>query len=334
MVRGRHRRRLLVVVPTAVIAGFAVLEGGASFLQYKSLYGVWPTTAVWVLVISIALLIGAFGTPATRGRNWAIGGSGAVAVVTAACLTAALVAGGTGPTHPNAAPPPARSAVTTTAAASSSAPSGDGLVSAGDPCGAAALVSRPLPDVQVCVVYWCKGTVYRPDGTEDHRHLQIKLRPRITNNSAQPVPIGNGNPSALRLLVRSPLLPTGWSPPTRTAAAGDRPVLVQWNGEQVWAVPPNVNGDAHLTAGSYYTGFATDWHTDTVAPGSSYFSPLTYGPDKTPDETGDLVFQLPVDAAGQVDIVGFAVVTPSATPVVLAVTPRADWPQPSDPGTF
>jgi hypothetical protein len=331
-VRGRHRRRLAVVLPIALAAVLGALAVGADFLQYDSTYGTWRSASLWGSAIGIVLVVACFATPVTRRRRRVIGVFGLVTGLAVVSLVLSLTAGYTEPTGTTAAPasPASRSAPAT----HPTSPLGDGEVSASDACGEPALVSRPLPSVHPCVVYWCKGQVYLPDGTEDHHHLQIKLRPRISVNSMQPVAIGIGNPSALRLLVRSNALPGDWGAPARTRAAGDRPVLVQWNGQQVWAVPPNVNGDAQPTAGQYYSGFATDWHATSVGHGSSYFSPLVYGADHRPDEQGDLVFQLPVDASGKVDVVGFAVVTPVAHPVVLAVAPRSSWPAPSDPGSF
>ena len=208
------------------------------------------------------------------------------------------------------------------------------LLSNSDTCGPEAQVSHPLPDVQLNVVYWCKGEVFLPNGTWDKAHIQVKLRPRIINNSAHSITIGIGKPATIRLLVKSAQLPSGWDPPPNTASGGDKPVLVTWDGEQLWAVPPNVNGDATAAANGYYTGFATKWQATSLVSGGSYFNPLTYDANRQPDRNGDLVFQLPLDSRGRVEIVGLAVVTPSPSPTVLAVAQQIDWPASSEPSSF
>src|ERR1035437_5520721 len=63
---------------------------------------------------------------------------------------------------------------------------------------------------------------------------------------------------------------------SKQASAGDKPVLVTWDGEQLWAVLPNVNGDATVAANGYYTGFVTKWQATSLVSGGSYFNPLTF----------------------------------------------------------
>jgi len=69
---------------------------------------------------------------------------------------------------------------------------------------------------------------------------------------------------------------------SKQASAGDKPVLVTWDGEQLWAVLPNVNGDATVAANGYYTGFVTKWQATSLVSGGSYFNPLTFDANRHP----------------------------------------------------
>ncbi|WP_156664553.1 hypothetical protein [Mycobacterium sp. 852002-51057_SCH5723018] len=211
-------------------------------------------------------------------------------------------------------------------------------VSHAELCGSAA-EQKPPPDIQICVVYWCKGDVYSAaTNAIDDSQMQIKVRPRILNSTPDPLPISTSKPASIRLIVDSPTLPESWQPPARTAAAADHPVQVSWNGSQRWAIPPNVNGDARELPNGFYTGFASDWHADSIPPGGSYFAPLEYRPEylprKIPKDEGDLVFQVPLDQYGNVTVVGLAYVAFADRPTILGMAQKSDWPQPSDPSSF
>jgi hypothetical protein len=187
-----------------------------------------------------------------------------------------------------------------------------------------------LPDVEVCVVHWCQGPVLdRATGAEVPGQRQVKVRPRVLNNSTATLDLTLGGPQpAMRLLIRSTALPDGYSPPPRTAATGARPVIVTWNGQPYWAVPPNVPRDAYLAGDSgLYTGFATIWDGGRLGPGQAYHKPL-----RGRKQEGDLVFQVPIDGDGAVRIAGLAYVTRQGE--VLGAQPATQWPPPRDPTTF
>lgn len=195
---------------------------------------------------------------------------------------------------------------------------------------------RQLPEVDICVVYWCKADVYDPEtGELLADQLQIKLRPRLINNSSEPVRIEIASPSAMRLLVQGKDLDERWRPPVKTSAAGDTPILVEWHGAQYWAVPPNVPGDAQLTPYGFWDGFVTVWDGFMLEPGGSYFKPLTYQSNGRPRREGNLVFQLPTDDDGSVRLAGLAVVDVSgAEPRVIQVANADDWPPVVHPDSF
>jgi hypothetical protein len=178
-----------------------------------------------------------------------------------------------------------------------------------------------LPSVEVKVIYWCKGDVFTSDGQVDPKNFQIKLRPRLVNNTASPVSIYIKNPSTLRLLVTGKQIDQRWSPPPRTTKAGDRPILVVCNGATFWAIPPNVPNDATLAGSAgYYTGFVTwGWDGVTLGPGSAYFKPLRHNPNGTPVYEEDLVFQVPLDDDGQARIYGLALLDPQRGNSLLGV---------------
>ena len=161
-----------------------------------------------------------------------------------------------------------------------------------DKCGPDA-VNAPLPPVQVCVNFWCRGDVFNQDGTADKAHAQIKIRPRIINNGASALQVDIRPPSAIRLIVSESHMPGSWGPPPLTAAAGDRPVIVTYSGQQFWAIPPNVPHDATAAANGYYTGFSTFWAATVIEAGGSVFKPLRRNADQSPIQEGDLVFQVP-----------------------------------------
>jgi hypothetical protein len=190
-------------------------------------------------------------------------------------------------------------------------------------CGNPAEASKP-PKIQICVVFWCKGDVYSLTAGElDDSQMQIKIRPQIFNSSPDPLSISIANPATIHLVVDARSLPGSWQPPPNTVKAADRPVQVSWKGGQYWAIPPNVNGDASETSSGFYTGFATDWHVDSVSPGGSYLAPLEYKPEylprQIPKNDGDLVFQVPLDDEGNVTIVGLAYVAFADRPTILAL---------------
>jgi hypothetical protein len=185
-----------------------------------------------------------------------------------------------------------------------------------------------LPEAEVLVVFWCKGPVLDEDGNLVVDHVQLKIRPRIVNNSGQPLGIGILAPSPLRLLMTAKDVAGRWAPPRLTKAAGDRPVLVAWGGQTFWGVPPNQAHDAYATPTSYYTGYATVWDGTVLGPGQSYFKPRRPRPGGGGVREGDLVFQIPVDDDGSVLVAGLALVAFQAdgSPRLVGIAPRKAWP--------
>lgn len=346
---GRHRPKLLIALSAAVSLYVVVIATLAATDAVAAVHG-WPGTIVGSIgLLGVLVFIGAGSSRPSRPRTVTAVTGLIVTIASVGSLLIGVVPFKTGAhseaggertisrspssslesDHRGAAGQPSSAKPSPTPR-----PSATGVATSNeDSCGPTA-AQHPPPPVQVCVVYWCKGDVVLPDGEADPRHIQIKVRPQIINNSAHTLSIDIGKPAAVRLLVRSAELPALWGPPPRTKSAGDRPVLVSWNGSELWAVPPNVNHDAAPTPSGFYTGFATSWTATSIAPGSSYFSPLTQRANGQPNQTGDLVFQLPVNSQGEVEIFGLAVITRTAQPIVLAVAPRTQWPQPSQPSSF
>ncbi|MCA1606248.1 MAG: hypothetical protein LC775_12430, partial [Acidobacteria bacterium] len=96
-----------------------------------------------------------------------------------------------------------------------------------------------LPSVEIKVVYWCKGDVLIDDDQLDNENYQIKVRPRLVNNTASSMNISVSSPSTIRLLVTGKQMDERWSPPPLTKKLGDQPILVTCNGGTFWAIPPN-----------------------------------------------------------------------------------------------
>lgn len=209
-------------------------------------------------------------------------------------------------------------------------------LSSTDLCPPADPTDPALLPAEICVVYWCKGPVLDPDGQLVADQAQLKIRPRIINNSPDSLPIGIGNPSPLRLLVTAKDVAARWMPPRRTQAAGDRPILVEWNGQTYWGIPPNQPQDAYPTPVGLYTGYATVWDGTALGPGQSYFKPRRPRPGGGGIREGDLVFQLPLDSNGDVFVAGLAIVRfdSDGSQQLVAIAPRNEWPQPLHPNEF
>jgi hypothetical protein len=150
------------------------------------------------------------------------------------------------------------------------------------PCPAPGTTERREPDVEICVVYWCMAPIKTASGDGSITTSQVKVRPKIENNSTQPLDLSISTPSAMRLLV-SFEGEYRWDPPSLTANAGDRVVRVIWEGKTFWAVPPNVPHDAsviYLPDGSAtYDGFVTSWNANYIEPGGAMSKPLRLGVD-------------------------------------------------------
>ncbi|QLY30400.1 hypothetical protein H0264_35645 [Nocardia huaxiensis] len=207
------------------------------------------------------------------------------------------------------------------------------------PCHSPEATTVQLPDVEICVAYWCVGRFHAPDGVNwIEGRGQIKLRPRIINNSAHAIDISITAMSALRLLVATPLDPaTWWMPPPITASAGDRPIKLSFEGQTYWAVPPNAPRDAvqiDLPNNMYtYDGFATSWYDTELGPGQTAFKPLRKDADGRPIQEGNLVFNVPV-ATQDVGLKGLVLVDRNDPTTVLAFIDKEKWPAPADLNSF
>ena len=197
---------------------------------------------------------------------------------------------------------------------------------------------RQLPPYELCVVNWCQGIVTFPDGSIDGSRIQIKLRPRIVNNTLNALDVSIWKVAALRLLVSSSDLPGAWRPPKATAGQGDDPFLVEVEGQRYWSVAPDLPRDVDLPdprSGATEIGFASFWKEASVAPSSVYPPPIPRdqngrairGADGRFDQDGDLVFQIPskneVNNSGYYGLALIDRAEPTAKP--LAVAWLDDW---------
>lgn len=204
-------------------------------------------------------------------------------------------------------------------------------------CGSDAKETASVPDVEICVVYWCTGAVYSAvTKAIDPTQMQYKIRPRIYNSTDHPVNISLNSPSPLRLIVDSSQLPASWNPPPGTVAMGDSVYPVIRDGKQYWAVPPNAVGDVFM-AGTYWSGFSTFWDGDQLGPHETYLKKLRFDASGVVIQEGDLVFQLPTNPDGSnPTVLGLAYATGggSVPMTVEHLFPRKNWPDSSQPMSF
>ena len=183
---------------------------------------------------------------------------------------------------------------------------------------------KKVPDYLLCVMNWCQGDVFFPDGALDSTRIQIKLHPRVINNTSDTLDISIWKPAALRLLVSSSDLPGSWRPPPATAKEADEPYTVQYDNQTYWAVAPNVPHDIDQMVGPV-TGFASFWDLDAVPP-NSMAPPLTYWENGRVVQQGDLVFQLAArTSTNNADILGLALIDRRDPTRVLALAKFDDW---------
>lgn len=147
---------------------------------------------------------------------------------------------------------------------------------------------------------------------------QIKLKPSVTNESREVLPLAAQN---LRLLVAEPL-PGDWTPP---APAGEI-VKVRVGDRTVLAIPPNPGGAAERT-GSGLT-FATHWDQSSVNPGARYLDERV--------KRGDLVYYLPRRADGSIVVLGLGHVTQRSSGEwkLNGFIDSKDWLGEADPNDF
>jgi len=164
---------------------------------------------------------------------------------------------------------------------------------------------------------------------------QLKIRPRIVNNGSADVSVAITRPSAVRIIVS---IEDGnrWSPPAKTKAAGDLPVIVSIKGARYAAIPPNVPNDTRIVWSGNFAGpdgWVTTWKQTILKAGNQAFSPLRLDAKGVAIHEGNLVFQLPLDAHGDMHPVAIALIDPT-TDQVLAYQLANDWGSPSNPQSF
>jgi len=187
--------------------------------------------------------------------------------------------------------------------------------------------------LSICVLYWCKGTVFADDGSPKRHEYQLKIRTLVTNYGDQSVDIAVDKPSRIRLLVAGGEIDKRWSPRSPTLSYGDRPIQVMLEGNVYWAIAPNRPRTEIATSSGYYTGFISTW----TGP-RSLAAHSTYGyTDPTPHQ-GNLIFQVPLEpSAGSelADVFGLAILDFNGTqPTVRAIDYADTWPAPQSPTSF
>jgi hypothetical protein len=196
------------------------------------------------------------------------------------------------------------------------------------------------PDL--CIIAWCEGGVYTSAGLLDPTRTTIKIRPGILNKGTNPLDISIAYPSSMRLLVSGSNLRESWDPPPFTAAAGDKPLLVEWAGRKYWAVAPNLQGEPMYEVTSpdnltRYQRFKTFWDDQVLSDGESYFrsiKKISEDPDAPAFQEADLVFEIPMGTIME----GLAIVDRGNPTDVLQVSlagPKAEnWPVSREPFSF
>ena len=230
---GEHRRfSFRTWAITGVTTAATVLASLAAVDSLAVTHGLVRSVALAGLLFFGVLLLAALFARPFRLRSIV---RPVVFVLTVTSAIVLLVGPGKASHHESASPPATSSpsasqlsghATESTSDSTSSAPKPQPVVGSPipppDKCGPDA-VNAPLPPVQVCVNFWCRGDVFNQDGTADKAHAQIKIRPRIINNGASTLQVDIRPPSAIRLIVSESHMPGSWGPPPLTAAAGDPP---------------------------------------------------------------------------------------------------------------
>ncbi|UBV17765.1 hypothetical protein [Mycolicibacterium fortuitum] len=324
---GRHRRLQVWIAITAGIGYFVALLGFVTdAASWVDKLGLGRVIAVLVGGACLLTYIGLRISKPIRHRT-------ALSIVTAVAVVASCVA-----FIYIKSPPKASTAV----ADPVTPPPVTTVVVPPDPrktgCGSDAKETASVPDVEICVVYWCTGAVYSVEtGGKDPTQLQYKIRPRIYNSTDQPVNISINSPSPLRLIVDSPQLDQRWAPPQNTIEAGDSVYPVLHDGKRYWAVPPNAVGGV-VEVGGYWSGFATFWDRDELEANGVYPNKLRFDSEGNVIQEGDLVFQLPTNPDGSdPDVLGLAYVTGGGNaPMNIEHIFLKDehWPESSQPNSF
>lgn len=228
-------------------------------------------------------------------------------------------------------PSPTNSLVPTTNPSPETSTSNDRVVSASDGCPSANAGGPQESIVAVEVLYWCTAPVYDETGLDINPDMMyVKIRPGLRNESSDPLSISIDNPSSLRLLVRGEDLDDHWTPPSRTAEGNDRPVKIQYDGEELWAVPPNLPDQWFpSTERGDFLGHNTHWDREELAPGEE----LRRLKDASGTKETNLIFTIPVLDPNDLGLCGLAVLDMSSRDVI-GFEHINDWPEPVQPGSF
>lgn len=331
---------LTIASTTTLIMMGVILGSMADTLAVLQAGGIIALATVPLLAIGIILILNEF-KPGIQTRNRRHINIGTTLIVVAfAVLTPTLVKAATGSSsaqEPSQAPTATFTASTSPPLASSSSQPSGSPVPSTTGCPMPDPTDPALPPVEVRVIYWCHGDVLTSEGTVDTENYQIKVRPKLANNTNTSMTISINNPSSIRLLVSGSQIDQRWSPPPLTKKTGDKPLVIDCNGGKFWGIPPNLPRDAVLTKENYYSGFATSWHETQLNPGQVAFKPLRTGPEGQPIQEGNLVFQVPLDENGAARIYGLAVIDPTRANKVLGIAlfeKEGDWMQKLHPTAF
>jgi hypothetical protein len=315
-----HQTMTVFVVGCLTLLGVAI--GGYIALHRDAIGAKKPTRTLLLTVgvfAAVVLLVGVSLAIVQSQRTPGSGGASAASISTASS------AGGSN-----------------TSAFSPAPTSTTNILTEDDKCSLPNPSDKKIPDYLLCVMLWCQGGTVFPNGQPDPSRIQIKVHPRIGNQTNdQMLDIALQKPAALRMLVRSSDLPYSWNPPPMTKSMGDDPYLVTApDGQDYWAVAPNLPHDVDLPDPAHrengmLIGFATFWEGTVIPPNLNY-PPLTYNDDAgNPVQQGDLVFQLPSHTAtNNADALGLALIDRANPTKVLAVAWRNDWGPRRDPQYF
>jgi multisubunit Na+/H+ antiporter MnhC subunit len=184
-------RTLVLTITTLVVFG-VVLGVLADYSAVSPIFGITGVAGVLFICGSGVVTYDELKTPSTqRHRAMAIAVVlfvvGSVAVFPGA---KSLLQNNRSSAEPAATPPAQPPPATTSSTVPTTTP-----VPTGTPVPADSGCPRPdptdpaLPSVDVQVVHWCKGEVRGPGGVVDAHNYQIKLRPRLVNNTTDKVRI-------------------------------------------------------------------------------------------------------------------------------------------------
>lgn len=329
----KHRQPLsrIGLFVAAIVALAALFSFIKDLSEWNEKNGLWRTGLELSACIVAAALFAIIKGEKSRGRT-----------VLATVLTLGLVVNIVGvfmvPVRAKIATPEPSLAQPSPVAAPPDAPNERGIVLNGACENAGPATQQPLQLIEICVVYWCKGSLHTPDGGWVVGQGQIKLRPLILNKTDDVLDLSIAPIAAVRLLVSTARPPSEWwLPPALTANQGDHPIATNWNGQVVWSIPPNMERDAiQLTlpdGSSTWDGFATlGWDYGLLPPRQIAFKELRTHADGTPIQEGDLVFNVPNDADSL--LLGIEVVDRNDPTKRLAASDAETWPEESDLNSF